>query len=114
MAHIQKHTYRSKRTGQKSTSWQARYTAPDGRERTQRFARRVDAEKWLDVNGADIARGMWVDPAAGKTSFGEYAKVWQAAQVHRPTTAAVVASHLKNHILPVFEQRELSSIRPTE
>jgi hypothetical protein len=47
MAHIQK----------RNGKWQARYRGPDGRERTHRFNRRVDAENWLTTNGADIARG---------------------------------------------------------
>ena len=114
MAHVQKKTYRSNRTGKTATAWQARYTAPDGRERTKRFTRKVDAEKWLDVNGADIARGSWVDPAAGKVRFRDYAEAWKAAQVHRPSTSEQVQYHLDNHILPAFGDRELASIRPTE
>ena len=62
MAHIQKLTYKSKRTGKVTTAWQARYTAPDCKERTKRFRRKVDAEKWLDVNGADIARRGELSP----------------------------------------------------
>ena len=30
MAHIQKRTYKSRRTGKTTVAWQARYTAPDG------------------------------------------------------------------------------------
>ena len=52
MSHVQKRDDR----------WQARYRGPDGRERTKRFDRKVDAENWLTTNGADIVRGSWVDP----------------------------------------------------
>jgi hypothetical protein len=52
MAHVQKRNGR----------WQARYRGPDGLERSKRFSRKVDAEHWLDTNGADIVRGSWVDP----------------------------------------------------
>ncbi len=58
-----------RRTDKLFTAWQARYTAPDGRERTKRFDRKVDAEKWLDTNDADIARGQWIDPRAEKETL---------------------------------------------
>ncbi|HWT78642.1 MAG TPA: hypothetical protein VN648_07545, partial [Candidatus Methylomirabilis sp.] len=74
MAHVQKRTYTSRRTGKKNTAWQARYVGPDGKERTMRFERKVDAERWLDTNGADIARGTWVDPKAGNITVREYAE----------------------------------------
>jgi len=80
MGHIQKVPYKSKRDGKKTTTWKARYTGPDGVERSKRFGRKIDAEKWLDSNGADIARGAWVDPAAGKVTFREYAETWRATK----------------------------------
>lgn len=48
------------------------------------------------------------------TLFGEYAKSWRAAQIHRPTTAIQVETNLRRHVLNSFEQRPLSSIRTTE
>jgi hypothetical protein len=66
MAQIQKRTYKSRNTGTVTTSWQARYTAPDGRERTKRFERKIDAENWVKSNEGDIVRGAWVDPKAGQ------------------------------------------------
>ena len=94
--------------------WRARYRDPDGRELSRTFARRSDAERFLALTEADKAHGAWVDPAAGRTPFGAYARTWQQAQVHRGTTADQVASHLRNHILPAFEQRPLAAVRPSE
>ena len=80
--------------------WRVRYRGPDGRERAKDFGRRVDAEQFLHSTEADTIRGAWVDPALGRTTFGSYATTWQAAQVHRPATAALVESHLRKHVRP--------------
>lgn len=94
--------------------WRARYRDSGGRELSKTFSRRADAERFLALTEADKAHGSWIDPAAGRTPFGDYARSWQQAQVHRGTTADQVASHLRNHILPAFESRPISSVRPSE
>jgi integrase len=94
--------------------YRAKYYAPDGKEHARHFARKVDAQHWLDGVSGDIVRGDYIDPKAGKQTFGDYARAWQKAQVHRPTTAAQLGTHLKRHVLPTFENRPLSSIRPSE
>ena len=94
--------------------WRARYRDPNGRELSKTFARRADAERFLALTEADKAHGSWIDPAAGRTPFGVYARSWQRAQVHRGTTADHVASNLRNHILPAFEGRSIASVRPSE
>ena len=114
MAHVQKKTYISKKTGRRSTSWQARFFAPDGRQHAKRFARRVDAEAWLCENGAAISKGAWIDPSAGKVTFEVYAETWRTSQVHRPTTAEQVRINMTKHIVPAFKGRPLASIRTTE
>jgi integrase len=114
MAHVQKKTYVSKKTGKRSISWQARFYAPDGRQHARRFTRRVDAEAWLCENGAAISKGSWIDPTAGKVSFETYAETWQASQVHRVTTAEQVRLNLNKHILPAFKSRPIGAIRTSE
>lgn len=94
--------------------WRARYRDAGGRELSRTFARRADAERFLALTEADKAHGSWIDPAAGRTPFGTYARGWQQAQVHRGTTADQVASNLRNHILPTFEGRSLASVRPSD
>ncbi len=111
MAHIQRRTYKSRRTGKKTASWQARYTAPDGHERTKRFERKVDAERWLDTNGADIARGQWIDPKGGRIKFSGWAEQWKATTVGlRPSTRVRDLGYLHRYILPTFGDMALSSI----
>jgi len=115
MAHIQKVTYTSRRSGKKASAWRARYTGPDGRERSKRFERQVDAQTWLDTNGADIARGAWVDPAAGKVTFREYAESWRATKVDVGARTQInIDGRLDNHVLPHFGAMQMSAIRPSD
>ena len=44
-------------------TWQARYEAPDGRERSKTFGRKVDAQRFLDEVTASVVTGMYVDLA---------------------------------------------------
>jgi integrase len=61
-----------------------------------------------------MTKGEWVDPRAGKVTFGESAEQWRGSQVHRPSTAALVEAHMRNHVLPAFGARPLASVRPSE
>jgi len=111
MGHIQKRTEKSKRTGKTTTAWQARYSAPDGRERSKRFDRKVDAENWLGTNGADIARGRWIDPAAGRIKFADWSEQWKGTLTGlRPSTRVRDLDYLDRYLLPTFGQIALSSI----
>ena len=80
--------------------WRARWFDPDGTERSRSFARKIDAEKFLAGVESDKSRGLYVDPAAGRVTLEDYARQWQAAQVHRASTVDTCDSHLRNHILP--------------
>jgi integrase len=100
MAHVRKRDGR----------WQARYRGPDGRERAQTFARKVDAERWLDTARGQLARGEWIDPADGRTTFADYVTGWQAAQLVRESTASQIASHVRAHLEPRWGDRPLATI----
>ena len=50
--------------------WRARYRGPDGRERNRSFGRKIDAERWITEQQLPDDRGEWVDPAAGRVTFG--------------------------------------------
>lgn len=94
--------------------WRARYRDADNREHSRHFARKVDAQRWIDEVTASIVTGQYVDPKAGRTTFKEYAESWRLAQVHRPSSAAHVETVLRRHAYPAFGNKQLSSIRPSE
>ena len=94
--------------------WRARYRDECDREHARHFARKVDAQRWLDGVTASIVTGQYVDPKAGRITFQEYAEQWRTAQVHRPTSAAHVEGMLRRHAYPVFGARLLGSILPSE
>jgi integrase len=94
MAHVEKRA---------QGRWRARYRAPDGRERSRTFDRKVDAERWLATVEADKVRGEWVNPARQRTTIAEWAERWEAGIVHlEPSTVAWYRAKLSNHVLPVF------------
>jgi integrase len=61
---------------------------------------------------ADLLRGVYVDPKAGRMTFRADAERWRSRQVHRPTTRAYVETMLRRHVYPVLGDRALSSVRP--
>jgi integrase len=73
----------------------------------------VSAEAFDAQRTADEARGDWLDPRLGRTPFGDYAPVWVKSRLHRVGTSASYEVNLRRHILPVFGNRGLASIRPT-
>lgn len=52
--------------------WRARYIAPDGRERSKTFSRKVDAERFLATVEARKLRGEWVDPLLGRVQLHDF------------------------------------------
>ncbi len=97
-----------------SGKWRARYRErPGGPQRTRQFDRKIDAERWLDGIRGDLARGVYVDPRAGRTRFENFAESWLEAQTFDESTRQAVFSRLQVHILPTFANRELRTIRPS-
>lgn len=94
--------------------WRARYRDPEGRERARHFARKADAERWLATMLADLARGGYVDPAAARTTFKEYAERWRAQQPHRPETSRLYERTLRLHVYPVIGSRQLGALRRSD
>jgi integrase len=67
--------------------WRARYRDVGGREHARHFARKVDAQRWLDEVTADVMTGRYVDPRAGDMTFSAYMEAWSELQVWKPRTA---------------------------
>jgi integrase len=91
--------------------WLVSYQDTAGRRHARSFDKKADAERYLALMGADVARGAWVDPALGRTKFGGYAREWLAAQTFDVSTREQVEHRLRVYAYPTWEDVPLGRIR---
>ena len=94
--------------------WRARYRDEAGRQHARHFARKMDAQAWLDEVTASVVTGQYVDPRAGQETFRAYAEHWRSIQAHRDTTRAHVESMFRRHVYPSLGSKPLASILPSD
>ncbi|WP_371592726.1 tyrosine-type recombinase/integrase [Streptomyces virginiae] len=94
--------------------YRARYIGPDGTEKSKSFPDRQKrlAEQWLSNIEADMSRGAYVDPAAGRTTFRQYGEKWLGGQTTDMTTRTTVEVQLRRHAFPYIGPRPLDSFKP--
>lgn len=97
-----------------AAGYRVTWTDHDGHQKTKSFARAVDAQRFANEVETDLARGVYIDPAAGKVTFSAYVARWEPAQVWRTSTRQQVASHLRAHILPALGPMPLARITRTD
>ena len=88
-----------------SGRWQARYKGPDGIDRPalHTFESKASADRWLALQEAEIVRGDWIDPDAGRVNFGRYAATWiEERPGLRPKTIELYRYLLRGHLTPTF------------
>ena len=94
-------------------TWQARYRAPDGRERARNFRRKVEAEAFLATIEADKLRGERTDPRRARITFAEWNTQVQQSRVNlAASTRENDGSVIRSLILPTFGNAALSAIEP--
>ncbi len=77
------------RREERAKPWRARYRAPDGKEHSRSFERKLDAERWLTERERERNRGEWVDPAMGKVTLAEWSQRYLRTKQHlKPYTLA--------------------------
>jgi integrase len=62
---------------------------------------------------ADIVRGHYIDPDAGKVCFDDYAAQWLAAQTFEEGTVEMVELRFRLHVMPHLGSRNLSDVQPS-
>ncbi|MBT2382105.1 tyrosine recombinase XerC [Streptomyces sp. ISL-11] len=94
--------------------YRARYVGPDGTEKSKSFPDRQKrlAEQWLTHIEADMSRGQYIDPTAGRATFRQYGEKWLAAQTTDMTTRTTVEVQLRRHAFPYLGTRPLGSFQP--
>lgn len=90
--------------------YRARYTDPSGRERSRSYAKKGDAETFLDNISASMIRGEYVDPQAGKITLQSYAETWLAGADLSPSTREKVEMRLRVHVYPKLGDKTLSQL----
>lgn len=94
--------------------WQVRYVNPDGQQRKQKFATKREADRFRSEVETDIAKGGYIDAAAGRETFQEYAERWAAVQPWRPGTMATNLTRLRCYVFPVLGDAPIGAIRRTD
>ena len=106
MAHIRKTD---------SGRFEVRHRAPDGQERSRRFATRRDAQAFIDRVGVDRQNGTWRDPRASRILLGDWVDAWQPTVVGlRPSSLARDDTYLRTHVVPRFGAMPIGAITPLE
>ena len=84
-----------------SGRWQARYEVVGGRSiaAPHTFPTKAEAARWLAKVEADQARGLWIDPQAGRTPLSDYAWRWLRGQarIAKRTREIYEAPHPAKH-----------------
>jgi len=94
---------------QPSGKWRARYRDDAGKEHARHFARRTDAQTWLDEITTSVVTGQYVDPKAGKATFDAWFTEWSSRQVWAPMTevqADLVRRSVSFRTVPLANLRE--------
>ncbi len=95
--------------------WRARYYDPSGRQHSRHFARRIDAQQWLDRVTTAVGTGSYVDPNRSKITVGALADQWLAGKLNlKPTTRARYENALTVHVLPRWADVPLAAIEHGE
>ncbi|MEU8760920.1 site-specific integrase [Streptomyces sp. NPDC048659] len=94
--------------------YRARYIGPDGTEKSKSFPDKQKrlAERWIAEIAADMARGTYVDPRAGRTTFKSYTDRWLQGLTSELSSQIEIERRLRLHALPVLGSRPLDSFRP--
>lgn len=87
---VEGHKARTDRYG-RGDRWRARYLDPAGRERSQTFARKLDAERFLATVETDKMRGAYLDPQAGRVTLDDFYAEWSERQLWETNTRTAMS-----------------------
>lgn len=93
--------------------WRARYRDASGKQHERHFARKTDAQQWLNEVTASQVAGTYVHPRTAKTTVGEWCDTWLAGYAtRRPSTVRQARVHLAQ-IRAEFGTMALATVRPS-
>ncbi|UYB35486.1 site-specific integrase [Arthrobacter koreensis] len=90
--------------------WRARYRDEIGKEHARHFARKIDAQRWLDEVTASVVTGTYVDPKAGTITFAQWFTQWAELQIWSRGTRLSAAQALQS---VTFADLQMKKIKPS-
>ena len=94
--------------------WRARYVQ-DGREHTKRFARKTDAQAWIDNITTTIGTGSYIAPGSGDIPISDLHEQWIGHQGHvKPSTKAARASAWNTHVRSRWADTKISDVQKSD
>lgn len=125
MGHIEDRWYRTVTVNDKAVQvakpgcgrgmrYRVRYLDPTGKERSESFPdrRKRDAQAFLARVEADVLKGTYIDPDAGKATFRSYATEWLQSATSDMNTQDRLARQFRLHVFPEIGDRPLLAIQP--
>lgn len=94
-----------------SGRWQAVVKHPSGRRYTRSDPLKRVVVEWAAEREAEIRRGDFIDPNAGKATLGEWWIKWSTTRVLEKATVAKRESLWRVHVQPAFGSWPLASIQ---
>ncbi len=92
--------------------FRARYRDASGREHSKHFAKKRDAQRWLDEVAAAMVTNTWVDPKTARTTVADWCDTWlDGYRTRRPSSVRQAEVHLKQ-IRTAFGPMPLAAVRP--
>ncbi|WP_245662382.1 hypothetical protein [Nocardia vermiculata] len=97
----------------KGKRWRVRYVDDAGKERTQRFERKVDAQTWLGGQTSTLMQGTHVAPRDAKMTVQQWCDEWvKGYAVHCDSAVRQARRHIAQ-ITAEFGHVQLSAVRPS-
>lgn len=95
--------------------YRARYRDPLGRQRSETFRRKADAERFLREVQVEVERGRWLDPSGADLALGTWAAEFLLfARRLSPSTQETYRRDLERYILPRFGDYRLGRLPASE
>lgn len=94
--------------------WRVRWVDVNGRQKTRDFMRKAEAQRFTDETSSAILRSEYIDARAGRTTILDLYKEWEPTTVVAEKTRYNRKSTWKNHLLPQWGDRPVSTIKKTE
>ncbi|WP_295700440.1 site-specific integrase [Lapillicoccus sp.] len=93
--------------------YRARYRDGGGKEHARHFARKVDAQRWLDEQTSALVTGMHIDPKTARTTVEQWCQTWlEGYATRRASTVRQARVHVAL-IVKAFGPMRLADVRPS-